>query len=214
MNTELNNTEFYNALNEVLATSRYDLLTGRRMSLGEIIAEWFSDLLYRLFSRAEINVSPGQQGYNLNIISFSFVVIAIILVVVAVVVFFRTFRGRHKVQPYDLSDIFNELAKKNYTVQELVYLSENADSRRFSIRYRYIAALLAMNEKQVIEIKPSATNTIIKIQIKTAAPALLSLFECTADAFHMAWFGYKDIDEATYSNFKNAVENIISGDIR
>jgi len=214
MNTELYNTEFYDALNEVLATSRYDLLTGRRMNLGEIIAEWFGDLLYRLFSRAEINVSSGQQGYNLNIISFSFVVIAIILVVVAGVVFFRTFRGRRKVQQYDLSDIFEELAKKNYTVQELIYLSENTDNMRLSVRYRYIAVLLAMNEKQIIEIKPSATNALIKIQIKTVAPALLPSFELTADSFHRAWFGYKEIDQATYGSFKNAVENIISGDIR
>lgn len=199
-------------MNEVLATSRYDRLTGRRVDIREIIREWLQDALYRLFSRLNINIGTPEFRYNLDVISTTFVIIGIILVIVASIVLYRTFRKRKQVKYHDISDIFEELAKKNYTVSELIDLSQNADNRRLAIRYRYIAVLLSLNEKQIIEITPSATNGLILHQIKAAAPTFLPPFECTADVFHRAWFGYKNIDDGLYNNFTNAVDYIINGD--
>jgi hypothetical protein len=206
-----NDSDFYGALNEVLATSRYDRLMGRRVNLWEIISERVNNLIERVFSRINFNL-PGNLDYNLNIISSTFIVIGIILVIAAALVLYRTFGGRRKMADHDLADIFEELAKKNYTVAELMRLSQTTAAQRFSIRYKYIAALLALNEKQVIEIKPSATNYLISLQVKQAAPVLHSSFECTANIYHMAWFGYKNINEQRFRQFSNAVKNIINGD--
>jgi len=205
----MSNTDFYDALNQVLATSRYDRLTGRRVSLRETISEWFNDFLSRIFSGLNINIQPSDLNYNLDIIALVFVFIGIILVVVAGILLYRTYKRRNQIKHHDLSDIFEELTKKNYSVGGLISLSENADNRRLAIRYRYIAALLALNEKQIIEIKPSATNALILQQVKDTTPALLAPFECTADVFHRAWFGYKNIHDVMYDDFTSAVDALI-----
>ncbi|MCL2286030.1 MAG: hypothetical protein FWC32_06640 [Firmicutes bacterium] len=208
----MTNTNFYDAMNEVLATRRYDRLTGRRADISEMISQWLNDVLSRFFSRFNFTVEFGELNYNLDAISIAFVAIGAALVIAAAVVLYRTFRGRSRIQHHDLSEIFEELAKKNYTVTELINLSDSADTRRLAIRYRYIASLLALNEKQITEIKPSATNGLILRQIKETCPALSQPFGHTADVFHKAWFGYKDINDSTYENFADSVQSIISGD--
>ena len=197
-------------MNEVLATSRYDRLMGRRVSLREIVLNWLSELLERIFSGLNLNIQPPDLYYDLDAIAIVFIIIGIILVTVAAILLYRTYRRRNRVKYHDLSDIFEELTRKNYTVAELIQLSENADERRLAIRYRYIAALVALNEKQIIEIKPSATNALILQQVKDTTPALLPSFECTADVFQRAWFGYKNITDDAYENFTKAVDALIN----
>ena len=204
-----NDTSFYDALNEVLATSRYDRLTGRRIDLRERASQWLSDTLNRFFSRIDWEVTLPTFIYNLDAISLAFIAIGVTLAVVAAIVIFRTYMGKRRAQQHDLSDIFEELIRKDYSVAELISLSDQADSKRLAIRYRYIAALLSLNEKQVIEIKPSATNALILRQVKTAAPTLLPAFECTADVFQRAWFGYKDIGDDRYQNFTQSVDTLV-----
>lgn len=202
---------FYEAMQEVLQTSRYDWLTGRRIPLRTRIMEWFIDLLDRIFSNINLDVNFSARGAddNLSAVPIVFMVIGAILLIVAAVVIIRVLRRNRMAEHYDLSDIFEELTQKNYTVLELLQLSDNAENRRLAIRYRYIATLLALNEKQIIEIKPSATNAIILNQIRETSPTLTPVFEQTADAFHRAWFGFKNIDDATYHNFINAVESVV-----
>jgi len=204
---------FYEAMNEVLLSSRYNHLTGRGFNIRERLSElfWnFIDWIFdSIFSRLNFSM-PSGGGYNISAISTTFAVVGIILVIVAGVIIFRTLRRARMEEDYDFSDIFEELTKKNYTVSELIKLSEGANDRRFAVRYRYIAALLDMNQRAIIEIKPSATNAIILHQIKYEAPTLVPYFQRTADVFHRAWFGYKDISDATFGHFTNAVDKIIT----
>jgi len=205
----MDTNSFYEAMQEVLLTSRYDILTGRRVPLRTRIMEWFFDLLDRIFSNINLDLNFMGEGasYNLSAVPIVFMVIGAILLVVAGIAIFRALRKSRMREEYDLSDIFEELAQKNYTINELIQLSDNAENRRFAIRYRYIAALLSLNEKQIIEIKPSATNAIILKQIK--GTSLSPIFESTADAFHRAWFGYKNISDTAYENFATAVQAIL-----
>jgi len=206
---------FYEAMNEVLQTSRYDWLTGRRADVRASMMEWVNDVLTDFLSNLNFNFNfePSEAEYDLSILSISFIAVGIIIAIVAGIVIYRTLRNTSKAEHHDLSDIFEELTKKNYTVTELIKLSDNADTRRLSIRYRYIAALLFLNEKNIIEIKPSATNAVILRQIKETSPTLIPQFECMAEAFHLTWFGYKDINDSAYENFTNAVNSILlSGD--
>jgi len=204
---------FYDAMNQVLQTPPYDWLTGRRVEMITRIIEWLIDFLDNLFDRMDVEMDMSGSGYNLDILSVIFAAVGIVLIIVTVVVLFLTFRNRRKAEHHDLSDIFEELVRKNYTVAELVKLSNDSIERRFAIRYRYIAAILALNEQQIIEIKPSATNAIILRQIKAAAPNLTSSFEHAAHTFHLAWFGYKEIQDPAYENFTKTVHSILnSGD--
>ena len=207
---------FYEAMHEVLKTSRYDWLTGRRVPLRTRVMQWLDDLLGRLFSNinTDQNFAIDGASYNLSAIPIVFMVIGIILLVVAAIAVFRALRRSRMTEYYDLSDIFEELAQKNYSVTELIELSDNAQNRRLAIRYRYIAALLALNEKQIIEIKPSATNAIISRQIAESSPALAPVFERAADWFQRAWFGYKNISDIAYQDFASAIDSILlCGDV-
>ena len=206
----MNNITFYEALDEVLATSRYDRLTGRRVDLQERFNEWLEEALYNFFSNINWEAMPGQVGYNLNIIATVFMVIGAILIGVTGVILFRAYKGRRHVVSHDLSDIFEALARKEYTVAELMDLSDNAADMRVAIRYRYIAALVCLNEKQVIIIKPSATNGIIAQQVKNTAPAIFPAFEYAADVFQRAWFGYKSIDNDAYQHFTHSINTLIA----
>ena len=204
---------FPDAMHEVLQTSRYDVLMGRRQRFQEIIVEWIGNFFERLFNRFDFEFSPTAINTPRGIVSTSFTIIGIILAIVALVFVYKNFLRKYDEYEYDLSDIFEELAKKNYTVSELIRLSEDAETdanRRLAIRYRYIAAILHLTEKQIIEIKPSATNAVIAAQIRVATPSLLPRFKVVADAFHLAWFGYKDIDDSAYTAFAAQISAIIS----
>jgi len=206
---------FYEAMHEVLQTSRYDRLMGRRSPWRTGILRRLAELLERLFSNIDFDseLTIDHVDYNLSAIPIVFMIIGIILLVVAAVVIIRAIRRSRLVDYYDLSDIFEELARNSYSVEDLIELSDSADDRRIAIRYRYIAALLALNEKQIIEIRPSATNAIILTQIRESSPTLAPVFDCAADAFQRAWFGYKNISDVAYQDFANAVDSILqSGD--
>jgi len=198
-------SDFQAAMYEVLETSRYDVLMGRRVRFQEVIVERITDWLYRFMSRFNFDTTPATANATRGIMSTTFVIIGIILAIVAVYFLYRSYRSRIVDRKYDLSDIFEELANKNYTVADLLNLSKNATERRLSIRYLYIATILALNEHNIIDIKPSATNAIISRQVRNGAPSLLPHFKGVADAFHLAWFGYKNVPDDIFDNVHNQV---------
>ncbi|MCL2198909.1 MAG: hypothetical protein FWB80_08310 [Defluviitaleaceae bacterium] len=197
---------FERAMYEVLETSRYDFLTGRRVD----IREWFAGLATRffewLFYNFDFNMPMGIGG-NARTIATIFTIIVVVLVAVAMFVLIRTYlRSRVPVR-HTLQDIFEEI--KNHTVSELLQLSEIAEDRRTAVRYKYIAAILWLNENNIIVIEPSDTNKLIMRQIKEAAPALVTPFSQIADGFHLAWFGHKDLGEDAFAGFNSAVETVV-----
>ena len=113
---------------------------------------------------------------------------------------------------HDLSEIFEELAGRNYTIEQLLALGRNAGSRRIAIRYQYIAALLALDEKQTIYIRPSATNALILREIKNNAPHLTEPFSHMAETFHQAWFGHKPVSDEEFVRYNAAVEELIESE--
>jgi len=199
---------FYEAMQEVLQTSRYDWLTGRRVDIRTLISEWIVRFFENLFNNINLNIPTPQLGYDFNILSVIFMLVGAILLIVAAVILFRVLMRRRSIEYYDLSDIFEEL--KHHSVSDLVNLSDTATDRRFAIRYRYIAALLHLNEEHIIEIRPSATNAKILAQIKETYPSLVPVFEDMADIFHRGWFGYKNISDPVYDNFATAVDSILT----
>jgi len=200
---------FEDALNEVLQWPRYDRLTGRSTDISEIATEWIANLLDWIFDRLDF-AFPDGSGININTVAAIFAIVGGIVALVAGFILVRSFLRSRVPQQHDLSDIFEELARHNYTVSELIELSQRASDRRIAVRYRYIATLLALNEKQTIQIEPSATNAIIMRQVQTAAPQLATHFTMVANIFHLAWFGHKDIHDEAFQEFISAVDMLVS----
>jgi len=196
---------FYDAMNEVLARRRYDRLMGRNWSPWETI----DNAIDALPSPPPVQMNRTQGITSLGTI---FIIVGAIIVAIVVIVLILNYLNNRVVKEYDLSDIFEELAQRNYTVQELVHLSQTAKDKRLAIRYRYIAALLSLNERDIIHISPSATNaTILNELMDSPFSSLSSAFSHTADVFHLSWFGFKDITDQGFFDFANSVSLLIAG---
>ncbi|MCL2498882.1 MAG: hypothetical protein FWE90_00930 [Defluviitaleaceae bacterium] len=190
---------FNDALHEVLETRRYDRLMGRTRNLREMIADFIDRHVTALLER--LNIAFPQGDGDADLIPLLFAVIGGVLLAVGVIVFVRTLIRGRKPKIHTLLDLFGELAGKDLTVADLLAMSDNASDRRLSVRYRYIAALLALDEGNVIRITPSATNALILRELKKHHPALTQPFTVMADTFHLSWFGNKDINDGDFSFF-------------
>ncbi|MCL2049516.1 MAG: hypothetical protein FWG87_12420 [Defluviitaleaceae bacterium] len=196
---------FPNAMNEVLDRRRYDVLMGRRRELGEAIADFLQGILDFLGELFSFDV-PFSFNNASGIIAAIFIIAGIIMAVVAVYAFVRS--RSWKKRRHSLSDIFEEM--KHCTLDELLQLSESAADRRLAVRYKYIAVILSLNEKNRIFIEPHATNSIILKQLKRSAPELAPHFSQVAEAFHYAWFGHKALNDQAFAEFNSAVTALLS----
>ncbi|MDR0271766.1 MAG: DUF4129 domain-containing protein [Clostridiales bacterium] len=199
---------FNDAMNEVLKGSRYDYLTGRRADPREELWRIFERILRWLADRLDFDMPNVSQG-SADMIVVIFTVIAILLVIVASYIIIRAYLRSRVAVRHTLSDIFEEI--RNHTVAELLEISRNSGDVRVSVRYKYIATILSLNERDIIVIQPSATNAIIYRQIKKSAPHLAMPFSQIADAFHLAWFGHKSLSDDALQRFNSAAERVIFG---
>ncbi|MCL1862490.1 MAG: hypothetical protein FWF78_02870 [Defluviitaleaceae bacterium] len=201
-------TTFEQAMNEVLETSRYDFLTGRRVDIRELLGEITGRFFTWLINNLDFNMPTGIGG-NARTIATIFTIIVVILIMIALVVLIRAYRRSRIPKRHNLQDIFEEI--KNHTVDELLELSNTAESRRVAVRYKYIAAILWLNENDIIVIEPSDTNKLILRQIKESAPSLVAPFSKIAEGFHLTWFGHKAFGDDDFAVFNEAVEKTIGG---
>lgn len=198
---------FQDSMYEVLQTSRYDFLTGRRVDIRETIFALIERVLLWLFDNFAFNMLSGVGSGNASLIATVFSVIAIVLVAIAAVVLIRAHVCSRVVVRHTFTDIFEEI--KNCSVLEFLELSRTAKNRRVAVRFKYIAAILSLNEQDIILIKPSATNAIILRQIKSSVPELAAPFAQIADTFHLAWFGHKSLSDEAFDRFNSAVDRVI-----
>jgi hypothetical protein len=198
---------FHEAMYEVLETSRYDFLTGRRVDIRQVISDFINDVLNWIFGNAGIDLPAGSE-INANMIVTIFTIVAVLIGVVAVAYFVRAYRKNPRLKRHKLEEIFEEA--RNHTVTELLDMSVSAENQRLAVRYKYIAALLWLDENDIIDIKPSATNRIVAYHLKSSAPHLYSPFLTIAYAFEYTWFGKKAINDADFASFDSAVGLIVA----
>ena len=204
--------EFYEAMNEVLQTSRYNGLTGRGVNFGQIIGDAVGGLINRIFDGLSF-VFPESADMDTSAFAAVFTAAGIVMAAASVGILIQTFLLRKKDKVLYSDDIyagFDELRK--YTVAELLTKSENAENRRLSVRFRYIAALIALDERGTVRVEPSATNALIHRQIKYSAPVLEPPFSRAIDIFHRAWFGHKNISDEAFFDFAGAVDILVRGE--
>ena len=196
---------FDDALAEVLSWRRYDRLMGRAIDVWGWILERLEWLFYQIFSR--INFADDRQ-FNVTAIARIFGIVGILLTITAAVIIIRSLINNRRAKDYNLHEVFEELENRAYTVGELIALSDNVREERYAVRYRYIAALLILDEQQIIKIEPSATNLLIENQIRAHAPNLAPFFAQIAHTFHLSWFGYKEIGNENFARFSQAVTEL------
>jgi hypothetical protein len=198
---------FEDALYEVLQTRRYDRLTGRTRDLQQIVADFIERAIISLLDR--LNLMFPQGGGNTRVIPIIFAAIGGILLLTGIIVLVRMFIHSRRPKTHDLSELFEELVRNKYTVAGLLALSREAGCRRIAVRYRYIAALLALNEKEIIRIRPSATNALILRELKVTHPELAKFFADMANLYHWSWFGNKPVDDGNFALFCVACDVLI-----
>ncbi|MCL2363259.1 MAG: DUF4129 domain-containing protein [Defluviitaleaceae bacterium] len=193
---------FEDAMYEVLQTRRYDRLMGRSRDIWGAILDLIERFIDWLLGRVNLSFPEGTGDSRL--VPIIFAIVGGILLAVGLFVLARVLWRAHQRKTYNLSDIFEELTANNYTVADLMKLSDDATDQRVAIRYRYIAALLALDGARVIRINPSMTNALILRGLKQDYTTLAEPFYILAHTYHLAWFGYRSIDETEFAQFCTA----------
>lgn len=203
---------FEEAMEEVLQQSRYDRLTGRVLDLRETIEDAIIRFLEFIVERLSFNL-PDNPNINSDVMAVIFSVAGILALLFLTLYFIRRIRlGRSKTT-HEMSDLMAEIAKRSLTAAEWLALSQqhfDKGAKREAVRYRYIASLVALDDKKTIRLHAAATNAQIAGQLAAAAPGLASAFDTTTDCFHRAWFGYKPLDENEYEAFAKAAEVLMA----
>ena len=198
---------FDEALYEVLGWRRYDRLMGRAIDVWGWILDRLEWLLVQIIDRLNF---ADETEFNVDAIATIFGIVGVLLAACAAVIIVRSLIKNRMVRNYNLHEVFAELENRTYTVSELIALSDSVKEERYAVRYRYIAALLILGDRQIIKIEPSATNRIIENQIRKHAPYLAPVFAQIANTFHLSWFGYKQIGSEKFESFDGAIKELLN----
>ena len=208
--------DFYQAMQEVLQRPRYDILTGRSTDYQQLIrdtmlsvAESAFDAFIDLLRRLDFNV-PDAPNYNVQAIANVFLIVTGALLALALfgAVYFFIKRRSKAVSEASMASLFDDIANKRFSLSDLLKTSEEHaknEQYREAIRYRYIAVLVALNDKRIIRVEKSKTNAQLSTELRAAAPTLAEPFDNTVDTFQKSWFGLKAVD---YQDFILNVEKV------
>lgn len=205
---------FDEAMYEVLARPKYDILTGRAVDYQQIIMEALGRAIIGLLDRVQLNV-PDPGAYDLRAMTYVFVIVAAILllgVAMGLTYIILKRRARRARQNSDISAIFEDIANKQYTLPQLLKKSRefaDANQLREAVRCYYIAVLVSLENKRTIKVDKSKTNAQLIEEIAQKAPALSSYFALVVDLFQQSWFGFKPVDEDGYRKFTANAEEIL-----
>jgi hypothetical protein len=168
------------------------------------------DLIERIFDAlfARLSWSFPQGAGNGRVVTLIFAYAGGLLLVVGLTVLARLLWRMRAKRKHDLSDIFAELAAQNYTVADLIRISDEAPEQRSAVRYRYIAVLLALDEAGIIRITPSATNALIQRGLNKTHPPLAKDFAQMAQVYHIVWYGYRRVNADDMAAFNDVCKTL------
>jgi hypothetical protein len=199
---------FDEALYEVLERSRYDRLMGRSFDFRGMVEEAMTRFIEYLLQRFEFGLPEGS-GINTDVVAIIFAVIGGLTLVLIIFLIIRRLRFKRRPAYDDFDGIYEEITKRNLTSVGWLSLSQtHADSGRYreAVRYRYIAVLLFLHEKNIIRIYAFKTNAQITNELASAKPSLAAYFAEITDCFHSTWFGFKPLDNTAFLEFCRIVE--------
>jgi len=208
-------TSFYEAMHEVLQRPQYDILTGRAIDYRQIIIDALNRTLINLLEQLFSNMPDYSPEYNLGAITNIFIVVTALLLlgaVIGIVYFILKRTGKNAAKEISLASVFDDISNKRFTLGDLLKLSRKyAEKNQFrdAVRHHYIAVLVALHDKQTIQVDKSKTNAQLTRELALAAPTLSDPFISIVDVFQETWFGRRSVDANQYHHFTVNAEEIL-----
>jgi len=205
---------FYEAMQEVLQRPEYDILTGRAIDYQQILIDALINAIINFFEGFEGSYG-NTPNYNLEVITYIFIAVAVLLLLIIIAgiayVLLKS-RGRNAAEELSVASIFDDVANKRFTLDDLLRLSrEYADKKQFrdAVRHHYVAVLVDLHNKKTIQVNKSKTNAQLIRELTSVSSQLSAPFVAIVDAFHDTWFGMKALDEHQYLIFTANAEVIL-----
>jgi len=203
---------FDESVSRVLANPKYNILTGRTVDIRQraadlaerLIEAFLRPLLERInFSGLTVSSTGERILYGIFIAAGAAVITAVI--------YFNIKRFRRRQAKRYQAELFVGMDLETITVDGLFEkASEFAahKSYRDAVRYGFIAALLALDGRDVITLHEYKTNGQLKREVRRNAPPDYEAFAAAADAFNRAWFGNHAMDDAAYMAFLQSAKQL------
>jgi hypothetical protein len=171
------------------------------------IGEWFQKLwekfqawLDKIFGQADVEISIPGSGEAMTVIA------VIVLLAVLVYVFRGLFTDLVKETEADASADDDRNLTSETAFRKAQNLSGQRDYRA-AVRYLYLSSLLLMEERGILRYDRSRTN---REYLRSVAghPNLAKPLKSVVDVFDRVWYGFEPLDESTYNEYVNEVEEL------
>lgn len=180
-------------------------------NVKEAILNFFMGLLKKL-RLPDIKFRGEPLAYSTTLLVIAAVVVLIILLAVAIILVRRNAKRKRRLPP-GMNEIFQMLDDKRLSANDLMNQSDGLarqEEYREAVRYRYIALLWLMNERQLLNIRQSQTNNQIIEDLNRKRPDLLPDFRYIVDLFNFSWFGMKKISVSHYDEFRACYDGLLT----
>lgn len=203
--------DFDNAVEQALKHSKYNILTGRVVDIRQYLTDIIVNFIKKLLDMLNIDIPIGQMN-EVNAAVYIFLAVVGILLIVIIGVLVSIFlRRRRKVQSSEIWDLMSDM-EGSFEHRDLVARSNHYASSgnyRESVRYRFIAMLMALHKHEILKVYKTKTNRQIMRDLKNAYPAFYKPF-CGADhVFNITWFGNKAIEREALSEYCHEIDDLI-----
>ena len=208
---------FDEAMRQVLLQRKYDRLMDRAFDFGRFVENLIVRVLEWLAENWNIDWHlPEMAGYNTDIFTTIFAILAAAAMVVVMIWVIRTIRRREK-RVRTMEEIFEELKNKNLALADLLRESKSYAAKkqhREAVRYAYIAILWCLAEDGVILLNAYKTNNQLRREVAKNAGHLAASFKDAVETFNAVWFGHKGITAEAVAAYTLCAENFAMGKSR
>ena len=191
-------TSDLDSLNEILLRPEFQWKS-------DPLGEWFQKIRDKIFawlnSHLNVNISIPGGGTVATIIA------VILLLLVLAYVFRGLFTDLVKESTAGSSDEDSDINLTSETAfRKAKNLSGQGDYRT-AVRYLYLSSLLLMEERGILRYDRSRTNREY-LRSVSSHPNLASPLKSVVDVFDRVWYGYEPLDESSYKQYVDEVEEL------
>ncbi|PWU67989.1 MULTISPECIES: DUF4129 domain-containing protein [Gracilibacillus] len=195
-------------MNQILNQEEYQVYYEDNRSLLEIIwsniKEWFTDLL----SKLNIPVSSDSAIGNTIIITvMAILAIAIILLFLLVIMNIVRRRKLRSSQPLQSNRELEWSYEKHLREAEK---QANEGQFRIATRHHFLALLLILRERNLLEVKRWKTNWEYYDELRKKDKDLANNFYQAALFFEQATYGERKVEENDYQTYYTTINELIS----
>ena len=182
--------------------------SGENASLGSL-AEVLRDsrFQYADVTPTPIPDSPQEEPPQTSAISSLAQIILLVAGITVVIVVFVYFARNLQLQQAAIETTASDDPTTSGDAQTLATDHAQSQDYRSAVRYLYLASLLVLDERGVIQYDSSLTNRE-HLRYLRDKPQLYDLLRQVINAFEEVWYGYLPINEAYYQRFHQQVDEL------